>query len=172
LAAVSAVHILPAIGFVTIADRVKVRGLVWSGTAVWLTFILFTTSRDYFERWGQSPEVRSAYQHTLIEELAYLKEKSPDGTVVISTVYPGPAHDSSIGMVMAPEWDKRWIDARLGLIVPDGRSPQFIIPQSTPPPSPFHPMAASHRQRDTASRRSRLQFHNLQLGDGRIAKLA
>jgi 4-amino-4-deoxy-L-arabinose transferase-like glycosyltransferase len=172
LAALSAVHILPAVGFVAVINQVKVRWLVWSGTAVWLTFILFTTSRDYFERWGQSPEVRSAYQHTLIEELAYLKEKSPDGTVVISTVYPGPAHDSSIGMVMAPEWDKRWIDARLGLIVPDGRSPQFIIPQSTPPPSPFHPMAASHRQRDTASRRSRLQFHNLQLGDGRIAKLA
>jgi hypothetical protein len=112
---------------------------VWGGTAVWLTFTLFTTGRDYFVRWGQSAEVRSAYQHTLIEELTYLQENPPDTTVIISTVYPGPAHDSSIGMVMAPNWDIRWVDVRWGMIVPDGRAPQLIIPQSTPP----HPLFVS-----------------------------
>jgi hypothetical protein len=46
-------------------------------------------------------------------------------------------------MLLAPDWDKRWIDARLGLIVPDGRStPTFIIPQATPP----HPLFAQWLQ--------------------------
>ena len=157
LAALSAVHILPALGFVTILNKVeswyKPYALRLSPLAsplsttllafLWLTFTLFTTSRDYFVRWGQSPEVRSAYQHTLIEELAYLQEKPPDTAVIISTVYPGPAHDSSIAMLMAAERETRWIDARLGLIVPNGRSPQTaIIPHSTPP----HPLFAQWLQ--------------------------
>ena len=155
LAALSAVHILPAVGFVTIIDKVKIyllrntqyaiRNLNYLSifiTLLWLTFTLVTTSRDYFVRWGQSPEVRSAYQHTLIEELAYLQERPSTSSLIISTIYPGPAHDSSIAMLLAPEWDTRWIDARLGLIVPDGRAPQFIIPQSTPP----HPLFAQWLQ--------------------------
>ncbi len=139
LAALSAVHILPAIGFVTIADRMKMRWLVWGGPAVWLIFVLFTSSRDYFVRWAQSPDVRGAYQHTLIKELAYLRENPTDTAVILSTIYPGPVHDASIAMLLAPAKNARWFDARFGLIVPDGRSPQPIIPQSTPPHPLFTP---------------------------------
>ena len=199
LAALSAVHILPAVGFVTIIDKVKpyllrhtpysvpaqnvrydrelpstkatndtkqakysvpfvsfvdnlaasplyaIRNLNYLSIFIallWFTFTLVTTSRDYFVRWGQSPEVRSAYQYTLIEELAYAQERPSPNPLIISTVYPGPAHDSSIAMLLTPDRDMRWVDARLGLIVPDGRFSQFIIPQSTPP----HPLFAQWLQ--------------------------
>ena len=137
LAALTAVHLLPAIGFITVTDwrlwpRTRLLQPVVNTLAViWLFFAGSITSYDYFVRWGQSPQVRGAYQHTLVEALATIDTVGP---VVISSVYPGPVHDASIGLVMSsdPALEMRWIDARYALLFPQTIEAHVIIPASTP----------------------------------------
>ncbi len=147
LGALPAVYLLPAIGFTTIGQLAVSR---WGrpakiGTAIalalWLVVTGTVTMRDYFNRWSQSPDVRAAYQQTIIQALDYLTEQSKTGPVVISSVYPGAAHDPSIAKVLLPyqDYDLRWVDARYGLLFPAGQTGQLIAPSSTP----LHPAFAN-----------------------------
>ncbi len=143
LAALPAVYLLPAVGFVftgrSLAGRFQLsqQTVLSLGVVAWLAFVAFVSVRDYFDRWGEAAEVRAAYQNTLVKELAYLNGRNvngKDGPVVISTVYPGPAHDASIALVLAGQEaaDLRWIDARSALLIPDSDRAYAIIPSSTP----------------------------------------
>lgn len=146
LAALAPTYILAATGFMTVATLTTKR---WGRPAriasaailaLWLFFAGLTTLVDYYLRWAQSPDVRAAYQHTLIEVLDYLDEQSLNKTTVISTVYPGPAHDPSIARVLlaGDTDDLRWVDARRAIIYPGGQAAQLILPFSTP----LHPAFA------------------------------
>lgn len=167
LAALPVVMLLPAIGFTAAVDwvfqRLEIREwrlktkqslvsdlqspLIITAT-VWLLFAGGVTARDYFVRWGESPEVRGAYQHTLVEGLAFLETEAIEQPVVISSVYPGPAHDPSIGLVLSPEISAsaRWVDARYALLFPGGGNGRILIPASTP----IHPVLAQFVQEVTA----------------------
>jgi len=147
LAALAPTYILAAIGFMTGATLTTKR---WGNPAritsaailaLWLFFAGLTTIVDYYIRWAQSPDVRAAYQHTLVEALNYLASQSPTKTTVISTVYPGPAHDPSIARVLLSDDTAglRWVDARQAMIFPGGQAAQLILPSSTP----LHPAFAA-----------------------------
>ncbi len=160
LAALPAVYLLPAAGFVAAgritADRLHLsrRALLTLGAAAWLLFVAVVTVQDYFGRWGESAEVRGAYQHTLVEELAYLQAQDIAGEpLVISTVYPGPAHDYSIARLLAGEKSAgyRWIDARGALLLPQSEAAYLVIPASTRPHAAF---AAYFSRLDTVSLRA------------------
>lgn len=146
LAALAPTYILAATGFITMATFITRR---WGCPAqiasaviltLWLFFVGLTTLLDYFIHWAQSPDVRAAYQHTLVEALEYLEGQSPNKTTVISTIYPGPAHDPSIARVLlaGDQADLRWVDARRAIIYPGGQAAQLILPSSTP----LHPAFA------------------------------
>jgi 4-amino-4-deoxy-L-arabinose transferase-like glycosyltransferase len=142
LAALPAVFLLPAIGFGAVLDgirpRLRWRALAPVAAAIWLLFTGAASTRDYFVRWGESPEVRGAYQQTLVRALAYMDAQHPDlSPLVISTVYPGPAHDNSIALVLAAPRETRWVDARYALILPGGQNPHALILDSTPPHPAF-----------------------------------
>lgn len=140
MGAMAAVYILPAVGFVALAqwigrrqprlDRFVVPGAV----AVWLLFAGLVTANDYFRRWAQSPDVRAAYQHTLVEALAYIEDEPVARPVVVSSVYPGAAHDPSITRVLVggERPDFRWVDGRYALVFPEGRAAVLVAPGSTP----------------------------------------
>jgi 4-amino-4-deoxy-L-arabinose transferase-like glycosyltransferase len=149
LAALPAVYVLPAIGFVTLAHWLAVRRhgayrmALAITAALWLSYAGFTTVHDYFIRWGQSAEVRGAYQHTLTEVFDYLERTNTFiHPVVISSVYPGPAHDPSIGLVLSAGSNRpaHWIDARYALLIPPEPSIRLVIPDSTPPHPAFRPL--------------------------------
>ena len=146
LAALAPTYILAAIGFMTVAALTTKR---WGRPAriasaailaLWLFFAGLTTIVDYYIHWAQSPDVRAAYQHTLVEALDYLAGQSANQTTVISTIYPGPAHDPSIARVLlsGDMADLRWVDARQAIIYPGGQAAQLILPSSTP----LHPAFA------------------------------
>ena len=146
LAALPAVFLLPATGFWGLGDwlaarfpRVKPAWLA-ATAAVWLIIAGGITARDYFWRWGQAAEVRDAYQHTLVEEVAWLRENGVTAAL-ISSVYPGPAHDPSISKVLwgAEQPEERWADARYALVFPQGQSVTAVIPAATPPHPAFAP---------------------------------
>jgi 4-amino-4-deoxy-L-arabinose transferase-like glycosyltransferase len=140
IAALPAVCMLAAVGFSTLARRLPKRRpglgprLAPLVLAAWLALTAYGSWRDYFWRWGQSPDVRAAYQHTVIEMLALLQDLPPGRPTVISTVYPGPVHDPSIARVLLPAgtYDLRWVDARYALILPSGQSGRLLLPSSTP----------------------------------------
>jgi 4-amino-4-deoxy-L-arabinose transferase-like glycosyltransferase len=141
LAALTAVFILPAVGFGTIVDQWQTRArrpvaqIAWGVAAVWIIFAGGQTANDYFIRWGQSGDVRGAYQRNLVEALAYIEQEAIAAPVVMSTVYPGPAHDPSLNLILSAQSDpeKRWVDARWALLIPEGKDAMAIIPASTPP---------------------------------------
>ncbi len=145
LAALVPVFILPAIGFVTAVHWLKkqIRPLPqWlpaALAAVWLLFAGWHSVSDYFITWTNDTQARSAYQVNLVETLAYLEANDTADPVLLSTVYPGPAHDPSINLVLTGEESgKRWVDARWALVAPGGQSSRALIPSSTPP----HPLFA------------------------------
>ncbi|MCP4422996.1 MAG: phospholipid carrier-dependent glycosyltransferase [Chloroflexi bacterium] len=159
LAALPAAMALPAVGFTTVMERLKINNwglpsgkssivnLQSSIVIIWLIFAGFTAARDYFVRWGESPEVRGAYQHTLVEALTFMAVNEIEPPIVISSVYPGPAHDPSISLVLSPQTEKmRWIDARFGLLFPGGGDGRVLIPSSTP----IHPELAGFVELVTA----------------------
>jgi 4-amino-4-deoxy-L-arabinose transferase-like glycosyltransferase len=148
LGALPALYILPAIGFISLANLAvqrwgrPARRVATGAAVVWLSLVLVTSARDYFSIWAESPDVRAAYQQTLTQSLDYLEGLPDNETIVLSSVYPGPAHDPSIARVLLPEdqYDLRWIDARYGLLFPGGEPAQLIAPSSTP----LHPAFASY----------------------------
>ncbi len=146
LAALPAVFLLPAIGFWGIGDwlaarfpRVKPAWLA-GAAAVWLLIAGGAAARDYFLRWGQAAEVRDAYRHTLAEEVSWLRQHGATA-VLMSSIYPGPAHDPSISKVLwgPNQPDERWADARYALIFPRGQGVTAVIPAATPPHPAFAP---------------------------------
>ncbi len=165
LAALPAVYLLPAVGFVAAAEWLAGRrrpagdggrhgrsaaryrwALVALPALAWLAFAAWTSGRDYFVRWGQSPDVRGAYQHTLVAMLDYLAREQPGARpLVISTVWPGPVHDASIARLVAADrqslsQDARWADARYGLVIPAAARGFAAVPLSTPPHPAFDPL--------------------------------
>ena len=167
-AALPAVYLIPAIGFVALAGKMRskeeephaknakdaknakknpLRSLRPSRSlregllilaALWLAFAAFVSGRDYFARWANMPEVRGAYQSTLVAALGHVAANYPDADpVVFSSVYPGAAHDPSITFVLAADrpalsQTARWADARYALAIPPGAS-LAVVPHSTPP---------------------------------------
>lgn len=141
--AMPATFLLPTVGFVTLArtirDRVRSpagqRALRWilpAVAALWLTFVTWSTARDYFVRWAQAPEVRAAYMQTLVQQLAYVEDHAGATPAIISSQLPSPAHDQSIGLVLLPgARELRWVDARWALILPP-EGAMAVIPASTP----------------------------------------
>ena len=156
LAALPAVYLLPVVGFVAGANWLawrwpRLRAWIPGLALLWLGVAGGSSLGDYWGRWGESPEVRGAYQHTLVAMLQdaalvadgrgpeALGERVTAVPPLLSTVYPGPAHDPSIALVLAPQLDLRWSDARLGLIFPGGQATTALLSQATPPHAAFAP---------------------------------
>jgi hypothetical protein len=90
------------------------------------------SARDYFVKWGTSPDVRAAYQHTLVEIARYLDARPEGGVVALSTVYPHAPHDPYILEMSLRRRDLslRWFDARRALLFPPEPTAQLIAPSS------------------------------------------
>lgn len=142
--AMPATYLLAGVGFVGLAQmlgqqRPRLAPAILGAAALWLLVTVGLTADAYFRRWGQDPDVREAYQHTLVRQMAYLDDR-PSEPAMLSSVYPGAAHNPSIGLVLAgdrPQW--RWVDARGALLFPGGE-PALLL---APPATPLHPLFAA-----------------------------
>jgi hypothetical protein len=181
LAALPAVFLIPAVGFVATGERIRnyelgIRNKEAHAKAqrskgrkgerssfgalgpfaplreplpillavLWIAYTAFVSGRDYFVRWANMPEVRGAYQSTLVAALGHVAGHYPNAEpVVFSSLYPGAAHDPSIAYVLAagrPALSRtaRWADARYALAIAPGAA-LTVVPASTP----LHPALQS-----------------------------
>jgi 4-amino-4-deoxy-L-arabinose transferase-like glycosyltransferase len=140
IAALPVVFLLPALAALSLARRVAVRRGERTGWAILVGFtilVLLTglrAGRDYFVRWGQSPHVRAAYQHTLTAAARYVDAHPTIEQVGVSTLYPHAPHDPyvfelTLGREGVPQ---RYFDGRHALVVPQGREAHLIAPASAP----------------------------------------
>ncbi|MFT7584185.1 MAG: hypothetical protein ACI9EW_000600 [Cellvibrionaceae bacterium] len=110
------------------------------GIAIWLVSAAFFSLPIYFLDWGQRPDVRAAYQSTMIDALENMPPLQPNSGRMISSVLPGHAHDPTIAEVVisADKWDElRWADGRFALIIPAGVEQLEVIAPSSADLHPF-----------------------------------
>ena len=137
IVALPALYLVAAVGLAAIqrgvaplgryaAPAVGVMVLGWAG---------ISSGYDYFVVWGNLPEVRAAYQTSIIAAVQTVNERVPaEEAAVLSSVWPGPAHDPSISQLVVDERTRplRWVDGRLGLVFPLGQATTLVAPASAP----------------------------------------
>lgn len=113
------------------ARRARAFGV---GCAAWLAVVAALTARDYFIRWGQSPETRAAYFHNLVAITDYLNESDYSGDVALSSPFPDRPLDPFIADMRVHRADLalHWFDARRAVVLPNGTHSLFILPPNTP----------------------------------------
>jgi len=139
IAALPVTFLFPALAVVAGVRWAASRWRPWSAWAIGLGFagwVVVTgtfAARDYFVAWGESPHVRAAYQHTLIEAARYLDDQPEAGGVALSTVYPRAPHDPYVFEMSLRRRDLslRWFDARRALLIPPESAARLIVPSST-----------------------------------------
>ncbi len=153
--ALPVLFLFPALAVVTGARWVRAR---WGPRAAWTLgagaalLIGVTGARsayDYFVTWGQSPHVRAAYRHTLVEMARYADARPLDGVLAVSTLRPQPPHDPYVWQISLEQADgplspftppphpaaspaTRWFDASRSLVIPSRPADWLIAPASAP----------------------------------------
>jgi len=139
IAAMPIVFLFPTLGLIQVVHWAAAH---WKIRAAWVFLLSLAalaavtgtiSTRDYFA-WGESPDVRAAYQRTLVETARYLDRQLETGTVALSTVYPQAPHDPYILEMSLRRRNLaiRWFDARTAILIPAGSSVWLIVPHSTP----------------------------------------
>ena len=132
-------YILPALGLHTLTQLLAPNRRPWltRAAALLILFVGLQTGYDYFIRWGQSPDVRAAYQSTLVTALDALPPNSP---TLVGTVYPTVAHDPYIALLTHPELSPhlRFADTRFALCLPATNDFRLLTTTAVPPHPAFN----------------------------------
>ncbi len=143
IAALPVAFLFPALAMGEAARRLKASVVgsrrlracatgVWALLAVLVAATGFVSARDYFGHWGESPHVRAAYQHTLVEAARYLDARPEGSLVTISTIYPLAPHDPYVFEMSLVRRDLalRWFDGRRALLIPAETAARLVAPSS------------------------------------------
>ncbi len=125
--------LLPAIAAVTGARWIATRGgrqagqMTVSALAVFVSLSGIATVRDY-ATWANTPEVRAAYLHTLVETAAYLDAAPESGLVALSTALPHAPHDPYVfdASLRRSDLPTRWFNGQRALILPTAATARLI----------------------------------------------
>ena len=138
IGALPVVFLFPALAVISGARWATDRwgySIAWATGVGFIGLILATGVRsayDYYVVWGESVDVRAAYQHTLIEMARYLEVRPEIRGVALSSIYPHAPHDPYVFDVALRREDlsPRWFDARRALVLPAEPAPRLLAPSS------------------------------------------
>lgn len=108
--------------------------------AIWLGSAALFSIPAYFSDWSQRPDVRAAYQSTIIDALKNIPPQSSNSGQMISSVLPGHAHDPTIAELVVPETqltNLKWADGRFALIIPANADQLQVV---APASADLHPL--------------------------------
>ena len=145
IAALPVAYLFPALAVVEGARWAAAR---WGQRAAWVAGLGFVvlivaigviSAHAYFVTWGQSPEVRAAYMHPLVEIARYLDAAPTSESAGISTYLPHAPHDPYVFDMLSQRGDRssRWFDARRAIVLPPEASAVLIAPAGVPLDSVF-----------------------------------
>ena len=135
------IHVLAAIGAIALWNALlKLRAPTWLGLllgTVWIGFVGGMTTRDYFGRWANDPQVRAAYHSNLLAGLDSLAERELPLQAIISSPLPGVAHDPYIAELSNATSTLRlnWADGQTALLLPATEKAQLLFSGR----APLHP---------------------------------
>lgn len=169
IVALPVVFLLPGLTIATGARWVRSH---WGDRAAWAVgtaaAALIVASgaasvQAYFVTWGKSPDVRAAYQHTLVEMAHYVEDQPQTGLVAVSSLYPQAPHDPYVWEMSLRRRTRalvpfaspscplaaptmRWFDARWALLLPQEPDSRLVAPSSALPDSYFSDLPGLHLQ--------------------------
>jgi len=140
IAALPVAYLFPALAVVTGVRWAAARWRRRAAYVVWVAFIVAVvtigaiSAHAYFVTWGQSPDVRAAYMHPLVEIADYLDAAPADESVGISTYLPHAPHDPYVFDMLSQRGNcsSRWFDARQAVVLPPEASAVLIAPAGVP----------------------------------------
>ncbi|MBN2394116.1 MAG: hypothetical protein JXR84_25515, partial [Anaerolineae bacterium] len=105
-------------------------------TGVLIIFVIASgvlSIRDY-AAWGNLPEVRAAYMHTLVQTAHYLDAAPEASTVALSTALPLAPHDPYVfsASLRRSDLSTRWFNGQGALILPTTPTTCLIAPAVAP----------------------------------------
>jgi len=135
ITALPSTFLFPAIAAVTGARWIATRGGRQAGQLAVSTLAAFVSIsgvwavRDY-AAWANTPEVRAAYMHTLVQTANYLDAAPESGLVALSTALPHAPHDPYVFAASLRRADlaTRWFNGERALILPTASTVRLIAP--------------------------------------------
>jgi len=108
----------------------RITWAIWVAFVVAVIFIGAISAHAYLVTWGQSPDVRAAYMHPLVEITDYLDAAPRGESVGISAYLPHAPHDPYVFDMLSQRGDlsSRWFDGRRALVLPAESSAVLIVP--------------------------------------------
>lgn len=134
IAALPAWFMLPAlaltIGVQWIGRHCR-RWLAWVARLGGVALVVYGGAlaiHDYFIVWGEAPDVRAAYQYTLVEAARYVRELT-GGVVAFSSIYPQAPHDPYVfeASCVRCAFSTRWFDGRRALLLPAESKLRLVV---------------------------------------------
>jgi 4-amino-4-deoxy-L-arabinose transferase-like glycosyltransferase len=112
----------------------RAAGAVGAVFAVAVIAIGAASAHAYFVTWGESPEVRDAYKHTLVEMADYLDTAPAIEGVGISTYLPHAPHDPCVFdmRLQRDDLSLRWFDGERAIVLPAEESGWLVVPARVP----------------------------------------
>jgi hypothetical protein len=148
IAALPVAYLFPALAVVTVVRWIAARWGRKAARVAGLGFVALVvgigaiSAHAYFVTWGQSPDVRAAYIHPLVEIADYLDAAPTGESVGISTYLPHAPHDPYVFAMLSQRGDRstssrqslssRWFDARRAIVLPPEASAVLIAPAGVP----------------------------------------
>lgn len=134
IAVLGTVYVFPSLALEDLVSWLRGRNRRWAwlavgGAVALLALNAWRTYEGYFQRWARHPDVRFAYNATIVEEGLYLNETSEVDSVVLSGHFAGdldPALAKSA--LRRADLKPRWADVRQSLVYPGGESTLVIEP--------------------------------------------
>ncbi|MBN1640547.1 MAG: glycosyltransferase family 39 protein [Anaerolineae bacterium] len=134
IAVLAAVYVFPALAMAWAIDRLRIghRRWAWACAGVWVGLLAYNGWRaydGYFVRWVGHPDVRFAYNATIVEAGLYLDQAEGLDSVVLSGLLPADLDPALVESAMRrTDLVPRWCDLRQALIYPQGTASHVIEP--------------------------------------------
>ncbi|MEJ5308636.1 MAG: glycosyltransferase family 39 protein [Anaerolineae bacterium] len=105
------------------------RPITVSALAAFVSISGVWAVRDY-AAWANTPEVRAAYMHTLVQTANYLDAAPESGLVALSTALPQAPHDPYVfeASLRRSDLPTRWFNGQRAMILPAASTARLIVP--------------------------------------------
>jgi hypothetical protein len=133
IAVLGTVYALPALAIDALQHWLSARDRRWTWVIVVAMVALlggnaWRTYDGYFNRWAQHPDVRFAYNATIVDAGLYLNEATNLDAVVLSGHFPADLDPALVESALRrTDLQPRWCDVRQSLVYPAGMGNAVVI---------------------------------------------